>query len=97
MVSVYDASHMEISHSMGACPREAGEESERMTYYLNENCTDEELMEHACREPGCCNYRATGYVICLACLHGTARSLEPELAKRKKAIDRKKLKAEVSR
>lgn len=59
---------------------------------LNDNCTNDELMDHACREIGCCNYCARGYVICIACLHGVAKKLGPKLAKRKLAIDQKRLK-----
>jgi hypothetical protein len=41
-----------------------------------------------CRESGCYNACARGYVCCIECLHGTAEPALPEYVKAKKRLER---------
>jgi hypothetical protein len=40
-----------------------------------------------CRENGCYNIPARGYVICIACLHGIAQRADEELVRLKKKLE----------
>jgi hypothetical protein len=50
----------------------------------------QEYVKHAdiCRETGCYNACASGYVVCIECLHGTADLAQPEYAKAKRRLER---------
>lgn len=60
---------------------------------LDQEEEERRLLEKICREPGCCNESAKGYVVCVACLYGVAVRAAPELIALKKKVARRKKKA----
>lgn len=56
------------------------------------NKHEEQVLESMCRERGCMNYRARGFLICVSCLYGTAVRATEEDQAIKRAYE-KKLKA----
>jgi hypothetical protein len=74
----------------------APEQIERMGIEELEEFLDLPGNDRICRERGCYNVTASGYVVCLQCLHGTSPRADYDLVAAKKRLAKLKRKARAA-